>query len=75
MIRKGPLHCSFKLKADGLEKAAVRSFCLTVGTVRRGPFTYDFSEQAIHGCDDFDVDWLDHVDARTGGLSVGLEVF
>jgi hypothetical protein len=73
MIRKGPLFASFKLKADFLEQATILTFCLTVGSTRRGPFTYDFSEQAIHGCSDFDVDWLEHVD-RHGCLCAGLEI-
>jgi hypothetical protein len=74
MIRKGPLYASFKLKTDCLAQATVLRFCLTVGSTRRGPFTKDFSEQAIHGCDDFDVNWLNYVDFRTGVLSAGLEI-
>jgi len=74
MIKKGPLYGSLKLKADCLEVAASLSFYLTVGSVRCGPFTYDFSESAIHGCDDFDVDWLQQIDAGTGNLSVSAEI-
>jgi len=74
MIRKGPMYASFKLKTDCLAQATVLRFCLTVGSTRRGPFTNDFSEQAIHGCDDFDVNWLNYVDPRTGVLSAGLEI-
>jgi len=74
MIKKGPLHGSLKLKADCLEVAASVSFYLTVGSVRCGPFAYDFSESAIHGCDDFDVDWLQQIDAGTGNLSVSAEI-
>jgi hypothetical protein len=74
MIKKGPLYGSLKLKADCLEVAASLSFYLTVGSVRCGPFTYDFSESALHGCDDFDVDWLQQVDARTGNLTVSAEI-
>jgi len=74
MIKKGPLYGSLKLKADCLEVAASLSFYLTVGSVRRGPFTYDFSESAIHGCDDFDVDWLQQIEAGTGNLCVSAEI-
>merc|ERR1719499_710344 len=73
MVKKGPLHGSLKLKADCLERDTVLSFFLTVGAVRRGPFTYDFSECAIHGCDDFNTDWLKQVD-DSGTLCVGVEI-
>lgn len=75
MVKKGPLQGSLKLKADCLERSGtVLRFHLTVGGVRRGPFTYDFSECAIHGCDDFGTDWLKQVDDATGNLSVGVEI-
>jgi hypothetical protein len=74
MIKKGPLYGSLKLKADSLEAAASLSFYLTVGSVRCGPFTYNFSESAIHGCDDFNIDWLQQIDAGTGNLSVSAEI-
>lgn len=74
MVKKGPLHGALKLKADCLERATVLRFHLTVGSVRCGPFTYDFSECAIHGCEDFGADWLKQVDERSGNLSVGVEI-
>lgn len=74
MVKKGPLYGALKLKADCLECATVVNFFLTCGGVRRGPFTYDFSEQAIHGCDDFGVDWLKQVEDATGCLRVGVEI-
>jgi len=74
MIKNGPLYGSLKLKADCLEVAASLSFYLTVGSVRCGPFTYDFSESAIHGCDDFDIDWLQQTEAGTGNLCVSAEI-
>lgn len=74
MVKKGPLQGSLKLKADCLEHDTVLSFFLTVGTVRCGPFTYDFSECAIRGCDDFNADWLKQVDDVTGDLCVGVEI-
>lgn len=75
MVKKGPLNGSLKLKADCLEHDKVLSFFLTVGAVRRGPFTYDFAECAIHGCDDFNTDWLKQVDETDGSLAVGVEIF
>jgi len=74
MVKKGPLNGALKLKADCLERSTMLQFYLTVGTVRRGPFVYDFSERAIHGCDDFEIDWLKQVDESTGNLCVGVEI-
>jgi len=74
MIKKGPLHGALKLKADCLERATVMSFNLTVGQVRVGPLTFDFSDQAIHGLDDFGMDWLKQVDKSSGSLCVGIEI-
>lgn len=74
MVKKGPLHGALKLKADCLPFPTVLSFNLTVGGARKGPFTFDFSEQAIHGCDDFSVDWLRQVDEGTDNLRVGVEI-
>jgi hypothetical protein len=74
MIKKGPLHGALKLKADCLERATVLSFNLTVGQVRVGPLTFDFSGQAIHGLDDFGIDWLKQVDKSSGSLCVGIEI-
>lgn len=74
MIKKGPLYGSLKLKADCLEHATILTFNLTVGVVRAGPLTYDFSEQAIHGLDDFGVDWLKQVEQGAGNLRVGIEI-
>eukprot|EP00933_Yihiella_yeosuensis_P082791 TRINITY_DN96787_c0_g1_i1.p1 TRINITY_DN96787_c0_g1~~TRINITY_DN96787_c0_g1_i1.p1 ORF type:complete len:371 (+),score=81.53 TRINITY_DN96787_c0_g1_i1:68-1180(+) len=74
MIKKGPLNGALKLKADCLECATVMRVNLTVGGVRAGPLIYDFSEQAIHGLDDFGVDWLKQVDRASGSLTVGMEI-
>ena len=74
MIKKGPLHGSLKLKADCLQCATVMTVNLIVGQVRAGPLVYDFSEQAIHGLDDFGVDWLKQVDRANGSLTVGIEI-
>lgn len=77
MVRKGPLFGALRLKADCLDQSMVLPvvrFHLTVGTCRRGPFLYDFSEQAIHGCDDFGVDWLKQLEDATGCLRVAVEI-
>lgn len=74
MVKKGPLYGSLKLKADCLECATVVGFNLTLGSVRKGPLTYDFSEQAIHGLEDFGVDWLKQVNSLNGSLRVGIEI-
>jgi hypothetical protein len=73
MVKKGPLYGSLKLKADGVEITTELAFYLTCGCVRRGPFSHDFLQQAIHGCDDFGVDWLKQVDV-SGCLRVSVEV-
>jgi len=74
MITKGPLHGALKLKADCIETVASLTFYLKVGSIRRGPFTYDFSDSAIHGCEDFGSDWLLQLDRATGSLCVSIEV-
>lgn len=75
MVKKGPLYGALCLKADCLLFETVLRFYLTVGAARQGPFTFDFSEKAIHGCDDFGADWLKQIDEATGNLSVGVEIF
>jgi len=74
MVKKGPLYGALKLKAESLDHATIIQFHLTVGAVRRGPFTYDFSDSAIHGCDDFCADWLKQIDETNGCLQVGIEI-
>mmetsp|Transcript_52205 Transcript_52205/g.124947 ORF Transcript_52205/g.124947 Transcript_52205/m.124947 type:complete len:305 (+) Transcript_52205:75-989(+) len=74
MIKKGPLNGALKLKADCLQCATVMTVNLIVGQVCMGPLVYDFSEQAIHGLDDFGIDWLKQVDKSNGSLTVGIEI-
>eukprot|EP00929_Paragymnodinium_shiwhaense_P012823 TRINITY_DN120715_c0_g1_i1.p1 TRINITY_DN120715_c0_g1~~TRINITY_DN120715_c0_g1_i1.p1 ORF type:complete len:500 (+),score=99.37 TRINITY_DN120715_c0_g1_i1:121-1620(+) len=75
MVKKGPLYGALKLKADGLQGATtVVKFNLICGNAHRGPFSYDFGEHAIHGCEDFGVDWLKQVDDLSGCLTVGVEI-
>eukprot|EP00928_Gymnodinium_smaydae_P013536 TRINITY_DN14934_c0_g1_i1.p1 TRINITY_DN14934_c0_g1~~TRINITY_DN14934_c0_g1_i1.p1 ORF type:complete len:417 (+),score=80.67 TRINITY_DN14934_c0_g1_i1:168-1253(+) len=73
--KKGPLHAALKLKADCLEEATLMTFSISVGPVTLGPFTYDFSQQAVHGPEDAGIDWLEQVEHSSGGLRVGVKIF
>lgn len=73
MLSQGPLECSLKVKVPSTTTPVVR-FHLTVGPhCRQGPFTCDFMQHTVHGCNDFDCDWLKQVDEE-GCLCVGLEI-
>lgn len=74
MIKKGPLNGALKIKADCLQVNTMLTVNLTVGKLRSGPLVYDFSEQAIHGLDDFGADWLKQVDKASGSLTVGIDI-
>lgn len=74
MVNQGPLRGTLKLKAGGPEDMLAMRFNLTVGSVRRGPFFYDFAEHSLHGSDDFGTNWLEHADAKTGCLTLGVEI-
>ncbi|CAE7789318.1 RNF122 [Symbiodinium sp. CCMP2592] len=74
MVKKGPVHGSLCLKADCLQDGAtVLCYNLTVGKERRGPFTYDYKEKAVNGCEDFGIDWLKEIDDWEA-LDVGVEI-
>jgi len=73
MINQGPLHGALRLKVAELGCATLIRFHLTIGTIRCGPFEYDAFGHAVHGCDDFGVDWLEHVE-ESGCLLVGVEI-
>lgn len=76
MLSQGPLHCSIKLKVPELPSSSTPTlkFYLTVGsTARYGPFTCNFKEHTMHGCNDANIDWLKEVDTD-GSLCVGLEM-
>jgi hypothetical protein len=73
MLSHGPLECSLKVKVPCTSTPIVK-FYLTVGSsCRKGPFTCDFAEHTMHGCNDFDCDWLKQMDDE-GCLCVGLEI-
>merc|ERR1712048_672976 len=74
IAKSGPLVGSLKLKADCLEDGATTlTFNLNVGNAKAGPFTLDFSQQAVHG-PDLAIDWLAQVDSITGNMRVGVEL-
>jgi len=76
MLSQGPLHCSIKLKVPELPSSSTPTlkFYLTVGsTARYGPYSCNFKEHTMHGCDDANIDWLKEVDTD-GSLCVGLEM-
>lgn len=70
----GPIYGGLKLKADCLTGATSMTFSLFVGTQRLGPFTYDFSQQAVHGPNDFGLDWAEQTEQGTGFLRVAVEI-
>jgi hypothetical protein len=73
MLSHGPLECSLKVKVPCTSTPVVK-FYLTVGpNCRQGPFTCDFMQHTMHGCNDFDCDWLKQVDDE-GCLYVGIEI-
>jgi hypothetical protein len=73
MLSQGPLDCSLKVKVPSTSTPVVK-FYLTVGPFcRQGPFICDFMQHTVHGCNDFDCDWLKQVD-EDGCLCVGLEI-
>jgi len=73
LLSRGPLNCALKLKVP-VNNVPVLKFYLTLGScARRGPFTCDFSERPVDGCDGFDLDWLQQVDG-SGSLRVGVEI-
>lgn len=77
MLTNGPLHCSIKLKVPELPPTSTTTFkfYLTVGsTARYGPYTSNFKEHTMHGCNDTETDWLKEVDAE-GSICVALEMF
>lgn len=73
MLSQGPLECTLKVKVPSTTTPVVK-FYLTVGpNCRQGPFTCDFMQHTVHGCNDFNCDWLKQVDDE-GCLCVGLEI-
>jgi hypothetical protein len=73
MLSHGPLDCTLKVKVPCTSTPVVK-FYLTVGSnCRQGPFTCDFSQHTMHGCNDFQCDWLKQVDDEDC-LCVGLEI-
>lgn len=74
MINFGPLHGALRLKCAAAPPGrTLLRFNLFIGGQERGPFTLDFKEHILQGCDDFGCNWLDQIDEE-GSLSVGVEL-
>jgi hypothetical protein len=72
-IMEGPLQGCLKLKVPSPKEGCELKYYLKVGSVRCGPFTHNFAENTVQGCDDFGVDWLKQVEADSS-LSVCVEI-
>lgn len=72
-ITEGPLDASLKLKIPICPTTCELRYCLTVGSVRRGPFVHNFAESTVSECGDFG-DWLKQLEADKS-LTVVVEVF
>mmetsp|Transcript_30264 Transcript_30264/g.85348 ORF Transcript_30264/g.85348 Transcript_30264/m.85348 type:complete len:288 (-) Transcript_30264:184-1047(-) len=69
----GPLTCALKLKVP-VGDAPVLTFYLSLGSCPpQGPYTCDFGQHPVAGCDDLTVDWPDHADSG-GGLRASLDI-
>jgi len=74
MVQSGPLYSSLKLKADdGWIAPRALSYLFFVGSTKYGPMRADFSQQVVHGVDDFGIDWLTEVDRCSDSVEVGVE--
>lgn len=62
-VTEGPLEGGLKLKVSDCPAPHILEYYLKVGTVRQGPFAHNFSENTVHGCVDFGIDWLREVDS------------
>lgn len=71
MLNRGSIRTALKLKVP-MESATTLRFCLSVGPTRRGPFTCDFEELAVHGCNDFSLDCMQLGDGES--ITVRLEI-
>lgn len=61
-VTEGPLEGCLKFKVPECPPPHKVEYFLHVGSVRRGPFNHDFSENPVHGCAEFGVDWLGQVE-------------
>jgi len=70
-VATGPIHGGLKLKVGS--ETPVLKFYLNVGGVQKGPFTWDFSQHSMHGCDEFGIDWLSEM-GEDNTITVRLDV-
>jgi len=73
MLSQGPLECTLKVKVPSTTTPVVKFYLIVGPNCRQGPFTCDFMQHTVHGCNDFECDWLKQVDEE-GCLCVGLEI-
>lgn len=72
-VLEGPLDGCLKLKVPSCPPDLELKYFLKVGSCRKGPFTHNFSENTVGGCDDFGVDWLAQLDSDLS-LVVSVEI-
>lgn len=73
-VMEGPLEGCLKLKAPTSSDVAQEiDYYLKVGSKRMGPFTHNFAESTVSGCDDFGVDWLKQLEPDFS-LTVCIEI-
>lgn len=73
LVACGPFTCALKLKVP-IGDAPVLTFYLTLGSCPpQGPYTCDFGEHPVAGCDDIAVDWPEHADSG-GSLRASLDI-
>lgn len=73
MVTEGPLEGCLKFKVSDCPAPHVLEYYLKVGNARKGPFRHNFSESTVHGCAEFDVDWLQEVESDQS-LTVTVEI-
>eukprot|EP00930_Biecheleria_cincta_P017745 TRINITY_DN14004_c0_g1_i1.p1 TRINITY_DN14004_c0_g1~~TRINITY_DN14004_c0_g1_i1.p1 ORF type:complete len:390 (-),score=72.99 TRINITY_DN14004_c0_g1_i1:123-1241(-) len=72
-VLEGPLDGCLKLKVPSCPSDLELKYFLKVGSCRKGPFTHNFSENTVSGCEDFGVDWLTQLDPDLS-LLVSVEI-
>jgi hypothetical protein len=72
LIKEGPLTGALKLKVvNNFDNRLMIKFNLFVGSLREGPFSHDFADRIIHGCE-FTSNWLKEFENES--LTVGVEI-
>lgn len=68
-----PAYGTLKLKAENMEGLAQMTFYLTLGTLRHGPYTCNFAERVVQGCD-IVTDWMQEVGQNGTQVILGVDV-